>query len=384
MARKSLLVEVEPRVFKWLRESAGWPVKDVAARLKTTEETIFRFERGEKQPSMHQLKSLAKAFKRPVAAFLLSEPKQEAPLPKDYRMLPQKEDVFDKKTILAIRKTRTLQEVSRELLANVNNTVEPRLAKYKLTSNPSEVASTFRIEFGLTAEKQKKLKNAYELFNLIRDQFEDLNVIVFQHAMPLEDARGFALVDRKPNVIVVNTKDSIEARLFSLMHEFGHVLLGESAIDLADVSTSSRNATERWCDRFASDFLLPDGVAKQAFKEKRETLISPPTLNTLSRKFKVSKAVLLIKMKSSGFISNNEMKDVLSRYRPSDKLKKKAPGKQSGGVPADRRCLLEKGSKFVSLVANNYDKNNITYTDALSYLSIKSRNFDRVLAKARK
>ena len=58
--------------------------------------------------------------------------------------------------------------------------------------------------------------------------------------------------------------------------------------------------------------------------------------------------------------------------------------KSGGGIPSEVRCLSEVGNKFVSLVANNYDKNNITYTDALSYLSIKSRNFDKVLSKAKK
>ena len=46
--------------------------------------------------------------------------------------------------------------------------------------------------------------------------------------------------------------------------------------------------------------------------------------------------------------------------------------------------LREIGNKFVSLIANNFDKEFITYGDALSYLSIKSKNFDRVLEKARK
>jgi len=54
-----------------------------------------------------------------------------------------------------------------------------------------------------------------------------MNILVFQFSMPIEDARGFALTDMNPNVIVVNSKDSIEARLFSLMLEFGHILLGE-------------------------------------------------------------------------------------------------------------------------------------------------------------
>jgi hypothetical protein len=93
--------------------------------------------------------------------------------------------------------------------------------------------------------------------------------------------------------------------------------------------------------------------------------------------------MLLVSMSNTGFITKTKLREVFERYKPKPKAKKKGE-KSGGGVPVDKRCLSEKGTRFISLVANNYDRNNITYTDALSYLSIKSKNFDKVLAKARK
>jgi Zn-dependent peptidase ImmA (M78 family)/DNA-binding XRE family transcriptional regulator len=306
MARKSLLVEVDLEVFKWLRESSGWTIEDVAKRLKTSQETILKFEKGEKKPSMRQLKELANAFKRPVAAFLLSKPKAERLLPKDYRMLPDKKDVFDKKTVLTIRKARNLQEVSRELLTNVENQISPKIKRRTIKDDPVALASELRAKFEISDKLQRKFKSPYEFFNHIRDHLEDLNILVFQYSMLVEDARGFALVDKKPNIIVINTKDSIEARLFSLMHEFGHILLGESAIDLADVTTMSQNEIEKWCDLFAANFLLPKQLARNIFKEKESNLTETTTLNYLSRKYKVSKAMLLVSMSNTGFITKHK------------------------------------------------------------------------------
>ena len=78
----------------------------------------------------------------------------------------------------------------------------------------------------------------------------------------------------------------------------------------------------------------------------------------------------------------------MERYKPQEaevaEEEEEETETKAGGIPADVRCLSEIGNKFVSLVANNYDRNHITYTDALNYLSIKSKNFDKVLAKARK
>ncbi len=51
--------------------------------------------------------------------------------------------------------------------------------------------------------------------------------------------------------------------------------------------------------------------------------------------------------------------------------KKTEREKRIVSVAPDKKCLSEMGNKFTSLVANNFDMKLITYTDALSYLSIK-------------
>jgi len=211
-----------------------------------------------------------------------------------------------------------------------------------------------------------------------------MNIYVFQFSMPVEDARGFVLADSLPYVIAVNTKDIIEARLFSLIHEFGHILLGKSVIDLPDATSTAANKIEKWCNAFSASFLLPKETANSAFNENKDVLTEKKTIKTLSRRFKVSKAMLVLKMRKLNFIQQKEYEAVLDRYKPGVKRKKEKKAQAGGGIPSDKKTLAEVGNKFVSLVANNYDKEFITYTDALNYLSIKSRNFDKVLARAKK
>lgn len=380
---QSLKVDVNPIVFKWLRKSAGWSKEDVSKRLKTSIEVINAIEQGDWKPSLRQLKELSQAYKRPLATFLLSKPLKEPPLPKDYRMLPDKKNVFDKKTIYAIRRARNLQEIGGELLINMNNSVAPKIDQVDLSKKPTDLGLHYRKKCNLNMEKQRKFKNSYALFNYLRDTFENLNILVFQFSMPVEDARGFVLTDQNPNIIVVNSKDSIEARIFTLLHEFGHILLGETVIDLPFLSFNKKNKIEYWCNQFAASFLLPKTHAETLFTSE-QSLTDERTLNRLSRKYKVSKSMLLYAMYKQDFISKTEFERKLDNYKPSKKDQKKKKGtKQRGGIPQDRRCLTEMGHKFVSMVANNYDKNLITYTDALNFLSVKSRNFDKVLAKAK-
>lgn len=379
---RSLRIEVKPEVFKWLRTSAGWTIEDTSKRLKTNVETIKAFESGEKAPTLRQLNELSQAFKRPLATFLLSKPIKEKPLPKDYRMLPGKKNIFDKKTIVVLRKARSLQEIGNELSRNIDYQTKPKVERRKISENPEIIADNYRKVFGLTGEKQRKFKTPYELFSSLRDILEDMNILVFQFSMPVEDARGFVLTDEFPNIIVVNTKDSIEARLFSLMHEFAHILLGETVIDLPNISITTRNEIESWCNEFASSFLLPKEISISLFDSKSDILTETKTINSFSRRYNVSKAMILFNMFKLNYITKMDYETVLERYKPKEIEKKEK--KKGGGIPSDRRCLSEVGTKFVSIVANNYDKNHITYTDALNYLSIRSKNFDKVLAMARK
>lgn len=201
MAR-SIRVIVEPIVFRWLRESSGWSVKETAKRLRTNDNVILAIEKGERNPTMRQLEELSKAFKRPLASFFLPEPLPEPPLPKDYRMLPDRKDVFDKKTVYAIRKARNLQKIGGELSLNINYSTSPEVKRVSLDDDPEELACEYRETFELTEERQRDFDTPYKMFHHIRDKMEDMNVLVFQFPMPVEDARGFALTDRTPNVIV--------------------------------------------------------------------------------------------------------------------------------------------------------------------------------------
>lgn len=382
---RSISVEVNPQVFKWLRTSAGWTVEEVARRLRTSVDVVEAIEAGKRNPTMRQLKELSRAYKRPVAAFLLSEPVKEAPLPKDYRLIPDKKDIFDRKTIYQIRRARSLQEIGNELSLNINYSTESKVSKADIDDDPKLLASEYRKTFELTVELQCKYRNAYELFHHLRDRLEDMNILVFQFSMPLEDARGFALTDRSPSVIVVNTKDSIEARLFTLMHEFGHVLLGETVIDIPDIGMEYQDRIERWCNEFSSEFLFPGELAMNIFDTEKRSLTETQTLNSLKNKYKVSKAMLLYNMLKLDFITHSEYHEVLDRFKQQrEESEEKAKEQQGGGMAQDKRCLSEMGNKFISLVANNYDRKHITYTDALSYLSIKTKNFEKVLVQARK
>ena len=379
----SLEVEVEPKVLQWAIGTSGWTQPEIVKKLKINPSTFQHWLTGETHPSLRQLEALSKTVKRPLAAFFLSQPPDEPPLPKDYRQLPEKDGKFDKKTILAIRRARRLQNISKELAENLNVPLQPVVSYAKQSDNPKKLGERYRKEFGLTVETQKKMKTSYELFSFLRDVLEKKNILIFQIPMLLEDARGFTLVDTSPEVVVINSKDQIEARVFTLLHELGHVLLHESGVSMPERTLFIQRVTpvEKWCNEFASAFLLPESITNADFTEYKDTLTDTLTLTKLSRRYKVSKSMLLYNMFKLRCISQKKYDSVLNRYQP-EIVKRKTAG--FAAASADKRCIQEKGEKFVSLVASNLEQGLITYSDALDFLSLKSNTLEKVLRRVKK
>lgn len=393
---KSLTVKVEPNVLRWLRQSAGWEIAEVSRKLRLPSRTIEEFESGEKLPTLAQIKKLAVAYKRPIAMFFLPKPRQEKPRPQDYRQLPDRKDVFEKETILAFRKARSLQAASNELSTNLGIEIKPKIALAKVSEDAVSVAKTYREVLKLDSKKQVELKDHYAMFGYLRDRMEERNILVFQIPIPISDARGFTLSDEHPVIIVVSQSDLIQARVFTLMHEFAHVLLGETAVDIPEQTTAvagtkhpknDNGSTERWCDRFAAAFLFPDEFARELFCQNLNQLTDTATLKAISRKAKVSKLVVLISMYVMGYISKPQYDSVLHRYKEEEeeliKKEEAKAKKKKGGPPQDRKVLSQYGNRFVTLVTENLDTGNITYSDALDYFAIKSEHFDKILEQTR-
>jgi len=386
--KKSISIDVEPKVLIWACETSGWSKEELSKRVKINIEIFDKWLSGEIKPTLRQIEDLARIIKRPLAAFFLSEPPPESSLPKDYRMLPDKVDKFDKKTLLAIRRARRLQDISKELSENLDSNLNPKITMHKVSEDPKKVAEEYRREFNFTEETQKKTKGPYKLFSLLREYIEDRNVFAFQISMPLDDARGFALINGSPAIVVINSRDMIEARIFTLMHEFGHIILNEPGISMPENSLFVNNVEkiEKWCNEFSSAFLLPESIGKNIFSSNKDKLTDTKTLNKLSYTYKLSKAMLLYNMHKLNFISNEYYNEILERYKESQKKPVvQKEGKRGGfGAKADQRVFSERGQKFVSLVANNMEKGLITHSDALSFLSTKLKNLDKIVSKAKK
>src|SRR3989338_8203977 len=87
----------------------------------------------------------------------------------------------------------------------------------------------------------------------------------------------------------------------------------------------------------------------------------------------------LIKDSDATELSKIFKNKIPGKKKKKKKIKKKKKEKR-GGPPQYRRCISEKGKKFVSLVLENEKRGQITTAEALGYLSLRLTNLPKVEA----
>jgi Zn-dependent peptidase ImmA (M78 family) len=392
MSRSSPDVVIVPDVFQWLCGSSGFAPSEISRKIGVSERVVKSWCDGAQRPvlPLSKVEQLSEMFKRPLAAFLLSEPPEEPGLPKDFRRHPDSGTGYSKELLLVIRKARRIQEIHHELTDNLSIPSKIPLKIRTLKEDPEDVARQERERSGIQIHGDSVGITPVKAFEIWREWLESRNISVLKIKMPVDDARGFSLTDGEPFVIVVNSADADRARLFTLFHEYAHILLNMPVVcnqgenDLAEYA-----GVERWCNHFAGAFLAP----QEEIEENpviRQALASGNYLRaagSIRQRFLISKEAGLMrlltlkKISSAQFIQGRDQLRAEYALREAEKKKKELTGEEEeggfGGISLDRKCVAEKGAGYVALVMENVRKGHISNSDALDYLDVKLRHLEK-------
>ena len=101
------------------------------------------------------------------------------------------------------------------------------------TTNIKQFVLNVRQKLAFPYEEQITYKKDEVLFSVLRKKIEDLGVYVVIRGsfkkIPLDEFRGIAITDKYAPLILINGRDSVVARTFSMLHELAHIFLGVSS-----------------------------------------------------------------------------------------------------------------------------------------------------------
>lgn len=375
--QRSIPAAVTPAVLRWARETAGLDMPAVARRFRK----IQLWERGPEKPSVTQLEALSDLYKRPLVTFFLASPPEEPPLPRDFRVLPSAEArALSKKVRLGMRMARRTQrlyvELARELQQDTRRT---RLPRVSLNDDPEEHAQRVRGLLGVTPVTQSSWGNEYVAWREWRSVVEDLSVLVLQATMPVKEVRGFSLSDGSLPTIVVSSSDAVVARIFTLFHELGHLLLDTGGMCLPDQSAEpGSHAVEAFCNRFSGALLMPFDLLRSEVSLRGLDRVSDDSevemrISLVAKEYKVSRYVILLRLLLAQAIPRTRFQRLVERWKSAA-----VPPRSGGGQRPAVQALNQYGARFVSMVLEARARNLLTTSDASSYLSLRVTHFPQL------
>lgn len=360
-------IKVNNDILVWARQELNITQEEVADRMGRNIEDIINWEEGKDYPTYAQLEKLAYTiYKRPLAVFFFPNIPN---IPKNngkFRTLDN--EIFNEiptRIIELMNQARVMQLNLQELDSNSRI----RITELELDIHEQNFYEKLRDVLGVDLELQKKAKNMSDAFEMWRSAFYECGVYVFKEAFKDNSFSGFCLYDIKYPVIYINNSMSYSRQIFTLFHELCHILIKTSGIDKANDDYISRleldnRKLEMICNMFAGKFLVP---TNDLLKLIDNVEINEKNIEKLSKKYSVSRDVILRKLLDMGKISKEAYEKKHSDYQ--EEMYRKPINNGGGNYYNTKKAYL--GENYIKDVCSNYYSGKIDLYETANYLNVR-------------
>ncbi len=258
---KPTLVPVTPEVLTWAIKESSYSPEVVAELVGVPPAELAAWQKGSARPTLTKFRKLARVLKRTPATFLLPAAPPFASYAVRFRHPPGSQRRSpNPEERRYLREAARLQEASKWLTTELHQEIKS-LPSYRLEDDPESTADAICQKLvARTPTDRAAWTSAAQAFDAWRSSLETRSILVFLFPMGSQSAQGFSLWDKEAPVIAVNTAWNDAARVFTLFHEFGHLLTRTSSVCLEHSGSSLRkpnDRAERWCERFSAAIVLP-------------------------------------------------------------------------------------------------------------------------------
>ncbi len=226
-----------------------------------------------------------------------------------FRKHPNEELPIEVKEL--IKDIKEKQDFLNEYLQELGNEKLEYVGIAKGLYDPKEIASLVRRYLDIPKNwTVDEVKSRTDAFKYLRFKAEKAGIFVFLDSVlfgnnnkKLRGFKGFSLIDDFAPIVFINTNEAKSIQLFTLAHEIAHIFLGKSEItdfDIFDISL------ERLANKVAVELLVPERTFKEKFSED---------FQQLSKVFKVSEMVLLIRALELKLIKEDEYRFLMEDYK---------------------------------------------------------------------
>lgn len=344
-------------------------IEEAASEIALKHGTLQEYTSSDTQIELDDLKNIARYFKKPWTYLLLDgEERKVTDYGHDNRTAKNQKAELSNELLAALENADYMLSTISELFPDIAYERFTRSLSYD--SNLEQITRSVRLFLGVTLEAQLKAKNEYAALRLWTNALQDKGIYVAQKRINDERVRAFSIARNGKAIVVVSTQDNAYARIFSLLHEYCHILLKNTGICDLD---NEHSRTERFCNEFAATLLMPrdelcailDGNISGHLEEDEQLVAQ------LSRHFKVSQAALLIRLLALKELSDDEYLKLEARRS----MRKAARG--GGGGDYYATAINAVGTKFAKDIFGALSEGNINRSDAGALLGVREHLVER-------
>lgn len=305
----------------WARRAFSLSIDDAAVSLGISGEELALLESGELPVPGDVFRGMQELYRQPESVLLLPSPPPDREI-EDFRIVGNTSPALTEELKLRIRDAHRIQAIVSELL-DIEPDLFPHLRLPRAdergdAASAESVAEEFRQLIGIPISGQIALKDPAAALRMWRDGLQSNGFVVLQMRLMWGVLRGFSLPnDRMVPTVCISSTDAPAGRLFTLLHEVGHLVLRRNGICNVGPITG-RTKVEAWTNRFSAAVLMPPEEFKTQWGDIGPTsgiIADESHLSRIAGRFNVSPYAASIRLKELGLAELTEDQQLLMLRR---------------------------------------------------------------------
>lgn len=367
---------VKTNILKWVLETSS----DLLS--EKWKNKIESWLTGKRMPTIVQLRDLSKASHISFGDFFLDNPpKSDLPL-LNYRTINNSKVINPSKDLIEVVNQMELrvdwlqdyyQNEGLEAISFVGQ------GRTKTNLSVEEKAKSILSYFELKSGWNLNTKDA---FNFLKNKVEDARITVIlgsyvgrqnRRSLNIEEFRAFVLVNDYAPLIFINTRDSQNARLFSLVHELVHIWMGDSELfnnNFVSFPQYLKPTSEQEINKIVEQILFPKNKFMQIWKNKKNTDSKVNQVYLTAKQFNTSPIATAIVARRYHLVNQKIISQIkIETAKNTEKRREKQRKSHVGPLYYDL-ILTNLDHNFARSVINSTESGQTSYTEAFNLLGV--------------
>lgn len=380
-------VKIKPEILKWvIRETEFSDVPNQVVQI------LHSWLDGTEKPTFNKVKDVSKKTHIPFGYFFLDSPPENECNIVEYRTIDSNYIASPSRELIdTVNNMSSIQEWMSEYNHNEGNNSYAYVGRVDVREvSIKETAADIRNELGVRLDWYRDIKSASESFRYLRKHISDIGILVMTNGvvgnntyrkLNLSEFRAFTIIDKYAPLIFINSCDTENGKVFSIVHELAHIWIGQDSFYNEPYGTFNKvSKAEMFCNAVAAELLVPEESFIECWN-RIESKDLEEKVNDLAKFFHCSRYVISRRAYDNKRIKANDYHRIIALL--DEQLKtyfEKTKEKRSGGN--FYRSLQSKWDhNFIRVLDSSVCSGATNYTDAYRLTDTNGSTYEKLISE---